>query len=88
LNNVTLTLDGNTVVGTAGNPETGNVYGGGDASAVGHVDDPNDNEDEDIIANTTVNLQGNTRVLGNVFGGGNEGLVNGSATVNIRPVTP
>ena len=88
LNNVTLTLDGNTVVGTVGNPETGNVYGGGDASAVGHVDDPNDNEDEDIIANTTVNLQGNTRVLGNVFGGGNEGLVNGSATVNIRPVTP
>lgn len=88
LKDVTLTLDGNTVVGTAGNPETGNVYGGGDASAVGHVDDPNDNEDEDIIANTTVNLQGNTRVLGNVFGGGNEGLVNGSATVNIRPVTP
>lgn len=88
LKDVTLTLDGDSKVGTEGNPETGNVYGGGDASAVGHVDDPNDPDDEDIIANTIVNLQGNTRVLGNVYGGGNEGLVNGSATVNIRPQTP
>lgn len=87
--NVTLTLDGNTVVGTEGDPETGNVYGGGDASAVGQLDNEStQNVDESIIANTTINLQGNTRVLGNVFGGGNEGLVNGSATVNIRPVTP
>lgn len=87
--NVTLTLDGNTVVGTAGDSETGNVYGGGDDSAVGQLDsNPNDDTDDSIIANTTVNLQGNTRVLGNVFGGGNEGLVNGSATVNIRPETP
>ena len=87
--NVTLTLDGNTVVGTAGDPKTGNVYGGGDDSAVGQLDNEStQNVDESIIANTTVNLQGNTRVLGNVFGGGNEGLVNGSATVNIRPETP
>ena len=87
--NVTLTLDGNTVVGTEGDPETGNVYGGGDASAVGQLDNEStQNVDESIIANTTINLQGNTRVLGNVFGGGNDGLVNGSATVNIRPVTP
>ena len=85
LNNVTLTLAGETVVGTEGDPTTGNVYGGGDASAVGHVDDkPNDGIDDNIIANTTVYLQGNTRVLGNVFGGGNNGLVNGNATVIIR----
>ena len=89
LNQVTLTLDGDSKVGTEGNPETGNVYGGGDASAVGRIDDKStQNVDESIIANTTVNLQGNTQVLGNVFGGGNEGLVNGSATVNIRPETP
>lgn len=72
--NTELTLDGNTVIGTTGDDTTGNVYGGGNDSAV--------------EGNTTVNLQGNTQVLGNVFGGGNEGQVNGSATVNIRPETP
>ena len=78
LNNVTLTLGGDSKVGTEGNPETGNVYGGGDASAVKKKDGVADS------GNTTVILQGNAEVLGNVFGGGNEGLVEGSATVNIQ----
>ena len=66
--NVTLTLDGNTKIGTSG---TGHhVYGGGAQSAV--------------TGNTTVKIQGNTEVFGNVFGGGDEGDVEGSATVNIE----
>lgn len=36
-----------------------------------------------LIRNTIVNLQGNAQVYGNVFGGGNEGLVEGSSKVNI-----
>ena len=78
LNDVTLTLGGDSKVGTEGNPETGNVYGGGDASAVKKKEGVADS------GNTTVILQGNAEVLGNVFGGGNEGLVEGSATVNIQ----
>ena len=73
---VTLTLKGNTKVGydEEGNHVDvdggGNVYGGGDASAV-------DNS-------TTVNISGNTEIYGDVFGGGNSGEVSGSATVNIE----
>jgi len=78
LNNVTLTLGGDSKVGTEGNPKTGNVYGGGDASAVKKKEGVADS------GNTTVILQGNAEVLGNVFGGGNQGLVEGSATVNIQ----
>ena len=78
LNDVTLTLGGDSKVGTEGNPETGNVYGGGDASAVKKKEGVADS------GNTTVILQGNAEVLGNVFGGGNKGLVEGSATVNIQ----
>ena len=73
---VSLTIGGNSVIGTAGNAEKGNVYGGGDESAVSNAITPAD-------ANTIVTLKGNTQVLGNVFGGGNEGVVSGSATVNI-----
>ena len=66
--NVTLTLDGNTKIGTSG---TGHhVYGGGAQSAVS--------------GNTTVNIEGNTEVFGNVFGGGDEGIVEGSTEVNIE----
>jgi len=84
LMNATITLEDNVVVGTAGNPKTGNVFGGGDASAVKKKEGVADS------GNTTVILQGNAEVLGNVFGGGNQGLVEGSATVNIRetPATP
>ena len=72
-NDITLILKGTTNVGTLeGNMlkvGTGNVYGGGDESAVN--------------GNITVTLMGNTTVLGSVFGGGNEGPVSGSTTVNI-----
>lgn len=78
---VTLTIEGDSKIGTiegeAGaqtlKEDTGNVYGGGDASYV-----------NGISHKITVNLQGNTQVLGNVFGGGNEGLVEGSTEVNIQ----
>ncbi len=70
---VNLTIKGNTVIGTAGDTATGNVYGGGDESYVignGHT--------------ITVNLQDNIKVHGNVFGGGNNGEVEGSTEVNIN----
>ena len=79
--NVTLTLKGNTKVGTLLNEGTaseslkdgtGNVYGGGDQSAA--------------ESNTSVFLQGNTHVLGNVFGGGNRGPVGGSTSVTVQDV--
>ena len=60
---VSLTIEGTTEI-------DGNVYGGGDASAVD--------------GNTTVILQGQATVTGNVFGGGNSGDVTGSASVTIR----
>ena len=69
--NVTLTLFGNTTVGTEGDNTTGNVFGGGQESVV--------------AGNTTVTLQGKTMVLGNVFGGGDQGVVGGNATVTIEP---
>ena len=68
--NVTLTLKGNSVVGTEGNSKTGNVYGGGDESTVS--------------SNTSVILQQGTTVLGNVFGGGNNGAVGGNSEVKIQ----
>ena len=75
--NVTLILNGTTKVGydEDDNPVSGggNVYGGGEESAVlgaGHT--------------VTVNLQGNTKVKGDVFGGGNEGDVEGSTEVKIE----
>lgn len=72
---VTLTLKGKTTVGTETSPgvlkaNTGNVYGGGDESAVS--------------GNTTVNLEDEVHVLGNVFGGGNEGPVGGTTSVTIQ----
>ena len=84
-NTVTLSLTGTSKVGTMEGEEgsqtlkvgTGNVYGGGDASAVNNTTNPTD-------ASTTVNISGNTEILGNVFGGGNRGEVSGSTTVNIE----
>ena len=73
-NNITLTLNGTTTVGTLEGTTlkvgTGNVYGGGDESAVN--------------GNITVTLRENTEVLGNVFGGGNQGYVSGSTNVLIE----
>lgn len=73
--NVQITLDGNTVVGTETSPGvlkagTGNVYGGGDDSAVN--------------GNTEVFIKGNAHVLGNVYGGGNNGAVGGTSSVKIQ----
>ena len=61
--NVELILKGNTTVGhTEGNNLVGgNVYGGGDMSAVN--------------GNATVTITGNAEVKGNVFGGGNAASV-------------
>lgn len=82
--NATLTIKGNSEIGTMqGEPEsqtlkdgTGNVYGGGDQSAVS--------------GSTTVNLQQGVTVLGNVYGGGNNGAVGGNSEVIIQdsPVAP
>ena len=73
-NNITLTLKGTTKVGTLEGTTlkagTGNVYGGGDESAVN--------------GNINVILRGETEIFGNVFGGGNQGTVSGSTTVNIE----
>ena len=82
---VTLTITDNTVIeskvfnedGTVDNTKIGGVYGGGDASGVINTTTP-------ANASTTVNVQGNAQVYGNVFGGGNEGAVSGSTEVNIR----
>lgn len=78
---VTLTITGNSEIGTNGDATTGNVYGGGDASAV-------KNDTTPANASTTVNISGNTYVHGNVFGGGNHGAVSGNTNVNIRATEP
>lgn len=72
--NVSLTIKGNSEIGTNGDTSTGHVYGGGDDSYV--IGSGN---------KITVTLQGNAHVLGNVYGGGNKGLVQGSTKVNIKP---
>lgn len=78
---VKLTLQGETKVGTLVGTSlvegTGNVYGGGDASKVNNAETP-------ANAYTVVTLKGKTEVYGDVFGGGNEGEVSGSTTVNIE----
>lgn len=70
---VTLTINGDSKIGSENDNTTGNVYGGGDASYVTGSGNK-----------VTVNLQGKTEILGNVYGGGNEGLVEGSTEVNIE----
>lgn len=78
---VRLTITGSdekgSVIGTVGDATTGHVYGGGDASKVF-------NETNPANASTIVTISGNTDVRGNVFGGGNNGEVSGSTTVNIK----
>ena len=78
---VTLTLKGNTVVGTfddSGNLLSGgNVYGGGDESAVNNTNTP-------AKASISVLIQGNTHIGGNVYGGGNKGAVSGDSSVTIQ----
>jgi len=72
---VTLSLKGNSVVGTLlGDgqikPGTGNVYGGGHESAV--------------TKNTSVFLEDRVKVFGNVYGGGNMGKVGGDTKVIVN----
>ena len=67
---VTLTLTGDSRIGTApGDPNSGNVFGGGESSK---VDD-----------STDVTLGGNTHVYGNVYGGGSLGEVFGDTKVTL-----
>ena len=86
--NVTLTLKGNTTVGTllSGGTlkaNTGNVYGGGDES---YVTQQLNNQNQPIAntGNTTVILEEGAKVLGNVYGGGNNGPVGGNSEVKIQ----
>lgn len=79
---VTLTITGNSVIGTAGDTTKGNVFGGGEQSYV--TPSIVNNKPEANTGNTEVNIQGNTQVLGNVFGGGDNGEVQGSTKVNIE----
>jgi hypothetical protein len=75
--NVTLTLKGNSEVGTQGHADTGNVFGGGDESAVAK-------NASNQKGNTSVNLQQGTIVRGSVYGGGNRGTVGGNSSVTIQ----
>ena len=76
--NVTLTISGNSSIGTFENGVvkhgTGNVYGGGDESTVG--------------GNTLVKILDRTRVFGNIYGGGNMGTVGGDTKVIINGEVP
>lgn len=75
----TITIKGNSEIGTMEDDgeghqvlkaNTGNVYGGGDQSAV--------------TGSTTVILQEGATVHGNVYGGGNNGPVGGNSSVTIQ----
>lgn len=79
---VTLNIKGSSVIGTtlqngSLKPNTGNVYGGGDQSAVYNATNP-------ANAKTEVIIEGNTHVKGHVFAGGNVGVVSGSTTVTVK----
>ena len=78
--NVTFILKGNTKVGHLdehGDVVGGNVFGGGDFSAV--IQNASHEK-----GNTIVKLQGETHVLGNVYGGGNRGPIGGDSKVIIE----
>ena len=77
LNDATVIIKGNSVIGTEGEASTGNVYGGGNKAFVGI-------NTTGTPGNTTVKLQEGARVLGNVYGGGNEGPVGGDSKVLIQ----
>ena len=54
---ITTTESGESTIGTAGDGSTGNVFGGGNESL--------------SLNNVSVTINGNTKVLGSVYGGGN-----------------
>ena len=64
---VSFTIKGNSIIGTVGDATTGNVYGGGDESAVS--------------GNTIITMQDGTQVTGDVYGGGNVANVDGATKV-------
>lgn len=69
--NATLTITGNSRIGTVENDEaSGHVFGGG--------------EESKVDGNTSVILSGNTEVFGNVYGGGNKGIVRGNSSVKLQ----
>ena len=68
-NNAEILMTGGTV-GTLGSYENGNVFGGGNGLTTR------------VLSNTIVTINGGL-VVNNVYGGGNEGKVEGKATVNI-----
>ena len=74
-NNSNITVDGNSVIGTATTtaPSGGCVFGSGNAASTGE-----DGED----SNSTVNIAGG-HIYGNVYGGAKMSTVFGIATVNI-----
>ena len=69
-NNVTLSLEGSTTVGTLGVSGTGNVFGGGDES--------------EVNGSTLVKVLDRTKVLGNIYGGGNMGKIGGNTKVIVN----
>lgn len=73
-NDVNLTLEGTTTVGTPGVNGTGNVFGGGNESVVN--------------GNTLVKVLDQTKVFGNVYGGGNMGVVGGNTKVIVNGQQP
>ncbi len=73
-NDASLTLEGSTTVGTPGVSGTGNVFGGGNESAVSE--------------NTFVHIKDQTKVFGNIYGGGNMGEVGGNTKVIVNGQQP
>ena len=69
--NASLTITGDSRIGTVENDEaSGHVFGGG--------------EESEVDGDTSVILSGNTEVFGNVYGGGNKGLVGGNSSVTLQ----
>lgn len=69
--NVSLTITGDSRIGTVENDEaSGHVFGGG--------------EESKVDGNTSVILSGNTEAFGNVYGGGNKGIVGGNSSVTLQ----
>lgn len=60
----------------------GDVYGGGNQASVGSFNGDTDNPDPD--ASATISVEVNSGIIGSAYGGGKNGSVFGSATVNIN----
>ena len=78
LGNSTITVDGKTIVGTetSVSPQAGCVFGGGNAAG---------NGGNNKLSVATVNIVGGI-IYGNVYGGANTAIVNGSTITNIGTV--